>query len=60
VNLRDTMAAKSGGIFEVSVTDVRREVHVFPTILLATLSKQNIRISTVSSAAIKLSLYLEI
>jgi hypothetical protein len=54
------MAAKSGGIFEVSVTDVRREVHVFPTILLATLSKQNIRISAVSSVAMKLSLYLEI
>jgi hypothetical protein len=54
------MAAKSGGIFEVFVTDVRRKVHVFPMILLATLSKQNIRISAVSSAAMKLSLYLEI
>jgi hypothetical protein len=43
VNLRDTITAKSGGILEVLVDDVKREVQGFPMILLAMLSKQNIR-----------------
>jgi hypothetical protein len=38
----DTIAAKSGGILEMLVDDVKREVQGFPIILLAMLWKQNI------------------
>jgi hypothetical protein len=58
VNLRETIDAISGGILEVLPTDATREVHGFPMIALAMLSKQNIFASVVPSDAIKVNLYL--
>jgi hypothetical protein len=44
VNLRDTVAVKSGEIVQVSTTDESTMVHDFQIILLAKPLKQNIRI----------------
>jgi hypothetical protein len=53
------MAAKSGGISDVSVTEETTEAHDFPTILSAILSKQNILAPAVPSDAMNVNLYLE-
>lgn len=59
MNLRDTVAVKSGEIVQVSTTDESTMVHDFPIILLAKPSKQDIRISVLPSEAMKVSLYLQ-
>jgi hypothetical protein len=42
VNLRETIAAISGGMVEGTLSDATRDGHVFPMIIFAILSKQNI------------------
>jgi hypothetical protein len=58
VNLRETIAAISGGMVEGSLSDETRDGHVFPMIILAILSKQNILVAAFMSDAMKVSLYL--
>jgi hypothetical protein len=45
-------------MFEGSLSDATRDGHVFPMIILAILSKQNILAVAVLSDAMKVSLYL--
>ena len=58
VNLRETIAAISGGVISGSAAEAKSEADDFPTIFVATFSKQNIFASAVPSDAIKLNLYL--
>jgi hypothetical protein len=45
---------------DVLLTEETTDEHDFPTILLAMLSKQNIRVSAVPSVGMNVNLYLEV
>jgi hypothetical protein len=59
INFRDTMAARSGGISIVFVTEETTDPHDFPMIFFVMLSKQNILASAVPSEAMKVNLYMQ-
>jgi hypothetical protein len=58
VNLRETMATRSGGGPQETSDVLKRVRQDFPTIRLAIVSKQKNSASYVPSVAMKLSLYL--